>query len=252
MPHCTGLIGFNQEGFVKHIRCGRWSCPTCSKINARLWAWRVRLQIKEDQTWYMWTLTLGSKYKTPEQGFAAWPKLWNALRMAVTRYYQGLHGKSWKWMYCAFVEGQAETRSGMPHFHILTTVKPPVITYKSVDRKTGEIRKRKSGRIKDFAVRMGFGYQADLKEVNDKRAASYVAKYASKGDPSMPKGFRRVRPSQDWAHLPDYEGGTLYVPNPKETLTGFLVRVANATGESVDDLWERWSFARELGDNLTT
>lgn len=98
----------------------------------------------------------------------------------------------------------------------------------------------------------GFGYQAYEKPVNGPKAMSYVAKYASKQHESMPKKFRRVRSSRDWAKLPDFEGDPLYVKAKDETLAAYLLRVNEATGVDMDTLLERWSLAslREEFDKI--
>lgn len=237
MSKCTPMIAFDGIGKIQFVKCGQWSCDDCGKHNARLWAWRVRLELTQHEAiWRMWTITLGSKYRTPKKAFADWPKLWNKFRMRIQRHYEKVDGKGWKWTYCAFVEGQQE-RDGMPHFHIITNIIPPP-TYRKG-------RKKPSYRLKDFAVSCGFGYQAKDRVVESKEAANYVAKYASKGDPNMPKGFRRVRVSQKWAKLPDYQGKTLLLKSKAESVTHFLFRVHDLTGIELDVLYERYLTATE-------
>ena len=193
-----------------------------------MWAWRARLQLDAaTETYWVWTLTLGKAYKRPKQGYEALPKLWNNLRTVVQRWYaKKTANKAFKWVYMAFVEAQPKKRK-MPHFHIITNVPAPY-------------------RIKDFAVHNGFGYMAVEDEITSKQAAYYVSKYVSKGDPNMPKKFRRVRTSQNWAKLPPYVGTKLFVRSRAETITDFLIRVSNATGKDLDDLWEQWQFAQEM------
>jgi len=128
-------------------------------------------------------------------------------------------------VYMAFVEAQPKKRK-MPHFHIITNVPAPY-------------------RIKDFAVHNGFGHQAKQDEITSQKAAYYVAKYVSKGDPNMPKKFRRVRTSQSWAKLPPYIGEKLYVKSRHETITDYLIRVSEATDKSIDELWDVWQWAHE-------
>lgn len=186
-----------------------------------MWGWRAKLQINESENdvYWFWTLTLRGKYHTPEQGFKALPKLWDTFRKAVQR---ALKKKGYKkWTYLAFVEGQPK-RSYMPHFHILSSHKSP-------------------RRLKDMAMYAGFGYEAKEKAVDGPKAMSYVAKYASKQHESMPKKFRRVRASRDWAKLPPFKGDPLYVKAKDETLAAFLLRVNEATGVDIDTLLDRWS-----------
>lgn len=226
MKRCVAIWGFTSRGKVRGISCGLWTCPYCAKVNARLWAWRAKIHInRSKEQYYFTTLTLPSKYKTAAQGFAALPKLWDGFRKDMQRYYAKKHKPSkFKLSYLAFVEGQ-EKRGGMPHFHILLNVKTPY-------------------RVKDYAVHHGFGHQAVQKPIDGGHAASYVAKYASKGGKEIPKGFRRVRASQDWAKLPEKDKEQLFVQAKNETLTQFIMRVANETDCEPDDLLEDWFAAK--------
>jgi hypothetical protein len=213
--HCPQFYAFNQDGNLVAVRCGSWYCPHCMQKNAQLWAWRVRLHVASKHgPAYFWTFTLGRKYKTAPEGFAALPKLWDRLRKYLKRNIRG------KWEYCAFVEGQPE-RGYMPHFHIISTRKCP-------------------RRIKDVAVWNGFGHQATQERVNSGRAAWYVSKYASKQSPITPTGFRRVRTSLGWAKLPERGAMALYVRASKESLQDYLTRVASETEIPLDALAQTW------------
>lgn len=226
---CVIGYGFNGQGKIKAIRCGRWTCTDCAKWNAKQWAWRARIQLREDKhEYYFWTLTLGRQYKNPQTAYKALPRLWGNLRKVVERHYRKSTGdKNWKWTYLAFVEGQAN-RGGMPHFHILSRCKAPY------DRTKGWKR------IKDFAAKNGFGHQATQDTVDGEKAQYYVTKYASKGDPAIPKNFRRCRPSQDWKKLPPYDMGKFLVPDKNESISDFLMRVERVTGADIDDLKDQW------------
>lgn len=221
MSKCPAFYAFNKEGKVIPVDCGQWMCPRCAKHLARMWGWRAKLQINgsDDGVYWFWTLTLRGKYRTPTQGFKALPKLWDAFRKIIQR--AVAKKKLGKWSYLAFVEGQPK-RQYMPHFHILSSHKAPL-------------------RLKDVAMQAGFGYQAKEKLIDGPKAMSYVAKYASKQSEAMPKKFRRVRASRDWAKLPPFEGDPLYVKAKDETLAAFLLRVNEATGVGMDTLLERWS-----------
>lgn len=217
--HCPTTIAFNAMGKTTPIWCGSWNCPRCMVVNARLWAWRVRLHVQANGGHArFWTLTLGSRYKTATEGFRALPGLFDRFRKRVKRDVSG-------WSYCAFVEGQPH-RGYMPHFHIVSVQSAP-------------------GRLKDIAVFCGFGYQAKDEEITDDQGAAYVAKYASKQSPFTPKGFRRVRTSQDWAKLPEGNWPKLIVRSRKETLLDFLLKVEEQTGVSIDLLYDRYELARE-------
>jgi len=212
---CPQFYAFNQDARLIAVRCGSWYCPHCMKINARQWSWRVSLHITNGhKTAWFWTLTLGRKYKTAEQGFVALPGLWDRFRKYMKRLSPG------KWEYVAFVEGQP-LRGHMPHFHIISLSKAPK-------------------RLKDMAVWSGFGYEAKAEKINSGKAAAYVSKYASKQSPATPRGFRRVRSSQGWTRLPERDDNELIVQAAKESLQSYLERVADATNISLSDVVDTW------------
>lgn len=214
MSKCPTMRAFNKQGKVQNVYCGSWSCPRCQKLKARLWAWRIKLTIRDSNVvWYFWTLTLRSKYRDPKSGYDALPRLWDTLRKQVQR-----HEK--KFSYLAFVEGQPK-RGNMPHFHVITNVKPWT-------------------RFKDIAWYAGFGYEAKSEKVTGPKAGSYVAKYATKQNADTPKGFRRVRASRDIAKLPDYDKIGLIVPAKNERQWEYIARVSDETGIDHETLYERW------------
>lgn len=227
---CIAFWAFDSSGNIKAIPCKRWSCKICQKLNAQLWAWRAEIQVENDPyQYYMWTLTLGSNYTDVRKAYRDLKKLWDRLRQKLCRYYREKYNwKYFTWTYLAFVEGQPE-RNYMPHFHIISAIPAPE-------------------RIKDFAVHCGFGFQADEHEINGKGAGAYVAKYASKGAGVIPKDFRRVRSSQDWAKLPPIKKDTLYVRGKKETLTDYFIRVHEGTNTPLESLWANWKLVHEMDD----
>jgi hypothetical protein len=164
----------------------------------------------------MLTLTLGRGYHNPTDSYKALRKLWDRLRVAINR-----SGSGSKWAYAAFVEGQ-QNRQNMPHFHIIMDVQPP-----AKRNKKGQITKHA---LHDWAHKMGWGFECDLGEVTSDKAASYVAKYVSKGSSVIPKGFRRVRVSQGWTKLPKDPARRLLVIQKKESVVEFIVRVSEVTG----------------------
>lgn len=148
------------------------------------------------------------------------PKMWNAMWQYVRYQVKVDFGKSGKWTYLAFVEGQPK-RNHMPHFHVISST-------------------RMQKRIKDVAAEHGFGHQAKEKEIDGYEAADYVAKYLSKGDAEMPKSFRRARASQDWEKLPKRATQKLIVPLRGEQLSTFIVRASDETGLPIEVIWSKW------------
>lgn len=228
---CPVIAAFTPQGQAVLVPCGLWSCPRCSKLLARQWARRTRLHLEAhvDEWWFI-TLTFGSSYKRPEQAFRVLTLLWDSLRKEMQRNYKG-------WQFMAFVEGQAKTRGGMPHFHIISNRHPP-----SAKGQQGQWTKRG---LHDWAHRRGFGFEVTCDHVNGDGASAYVSKYASKGDPTMPKGFRRVRASQGWTKLPADSEKRLLVPAKGESLVSFLLRVQEHATVGIDDLYQRWREAQD-------
>lgn len=252
---CVSFWAFSSKGKVVGVPCGKWSCEICRKQNAALWAWRARIQIeRSDKKYFVWTLTLGSKYTSPKLGYASLPKLWDNLRKTIQRIMNRATGRTFKWSYLAFVEAQPKQRK-MPHFHIITSM-----SYKQFkDARNTIILKDKSKRkhkklyrLKDFAVHVGFGFEAYEDEITSSGAAHYVSKYVSKGDPSMPKNFRRVRASTGWAKLPEYEGDKLIVRARNETISHYVFRVADQTGHDIDYIYAQWVFANDTDIDIDT
>jgi hypothetical protein len=97
--------------------------------------------------------------------------------------------------------------------------------------------------IKDLAYQAGFGYMATEELVASWKAAWYVAKYASKHDPSIPRNFRRCRSSRDWAKLPETTLPAYLVKSRSEHLWEFIARVADVTGLDHEQLLLRWRIA---------
>jgi len=228
---CPALIGFTLQGKAKLIYCGQWSCKTCSRKLARRWANRVRNHLAETtridgESWYMLTLTLGSSEKRVDLAYIKLKKLWNRLRMSITRQ------AKIKWQYCAFVEGQPK-RQSMPHFHIIMNVIPP----KCLGKK-GVVTKHA---VHDFAAKLGWGFEADLQSVTDEKASYYVAKYVSKGSAVIPRGFRRVRTSRRWTPFQKDPLKRLIVRRAGEPLPDYLIRVQELTNTPLDDLYSEYS-----------
>lgn len=213
----TGVAFTAAGGRAVPLRCGSWNCPTCARINARRWAIIARYGVDHlPPPTYFWTLTLPSAIRSRPRAFEKLPTLWDVFRKRIQRHTNA-------WLYIAFVEGQPQ-RGYMPHFHILSSVKSYI-------------------RLKDIAAEVGFGFQAKEIVINSEGAAQYVAKYASKQGQPAPKGFRRVRASRNWPKPPDNESEPYIVKAGKETVFGFLSRVAMRTHRDIGELYEDYTLA---------
>jgi len=210
---CPTDVAFKaKDGKAIPLRCGSWNCPTCSTILAEKWAEIAAhgVDMLGVQTFF-WTLTMPATIRTQARAYEILPVMWDTFRKAVQR-------NTDAWLYIAFVEGQPN-RGYMPHFHIISTAK----AWK---------------RLKDMAVSAGFGHQAKELPINSQGAADYVAKYASKQGWMAPPKFRRVRCSRNWPKPPEPEKEPYLVRSNKETLFGFLERVAYKTHRDVGEVYE--------------
>jgi len=207
---------FNSEGDVISLACDQWSCDYCSKVLAWRWAQRVSYGVAlwPGHRCWMWTLTLPAWVQDAPTGYKILPSRWQSLREA-------LRWRIHDFQYAAFVEAHPH-RHLIPHFHIVALHEAPE-------------------RLKDLAVHAGFGYQAKEVEINGKVAVNYVCKYASKGQSTFPRNFRRVRISQAWPKLPTpvYEYA-VYPIDRGEALTAYLLRMSTTLGYTVDLLRDRW------------
>ena len=150
-------------------------------------------------------------YEDAENGYLVWTnKLLTRLRVASKR-----AGK--EWAYASVTERQKRQH---PHSHYLTTYCPDdVVLVKKGERKfshtTGQTYMAKhttlqTESLEKACVECGLGWQYDLSALESVEGASrYVAKYLFKEaifDTKWPKGWRRVRYSQNWPKLPDLKG----------------------------------------------
>lgn len=217
------MVAFSSDAQAKLLYCGKWSCKICAKRNARMWSihayYGITAMGEKKAKVHFWTLTMGSNYVKPSEAYKEFPRLWDATRKAIQRYHK-------EFTFIAFVEGQPH-RSYMPHFHVLTFQSIP----EGYSKRTDPLMW-----IKDFGVHMGFGHQCEDAMVTSLRAAAYVTKYASKGCPEIPKGFRRVRCSRDWVKSPDKEYDPYYVRSVGERVEDYLMRVEEGTGVPIDTI----------------
>lgn len=227
MSTCPYGIGFNAVGKAVPLWCKRWACDRCRTTLAKKWAWRASLHINDrGQQAYFWTLTMRGNIRTPYQGYRLIPTAWDSLRKTMQR-------KTGAWSYLAFVEAHPQ-RSHIPHFHVLSLTASPIVGNHIAQP------------IKDLAYNAGFGFIAKEEEVTSWKGAWYVAKYASKHDPSIPRNFRRCRASRDWEKLPDTAFPPYIVKSRSEHLWEFLQRASEATDVPAELLHFRYTTACNL------
>lgn len=212
-------------------RCKLWSCPACSEVNKRLWTVKVyhgaMTLLDLGETLYMITLTSHERLSR-EGSVNVWPKAWKKLHSRA-KYRQRT---------AQYVLIPERHKSGKLHVHLISTW--------SMKQKWW----------KDNARECGLGYQNRVREVKEPAiAAWYVSKYVGKSiaDEEWPRGFRRVRVSQQWPKLPRGElpNWRFSVVDKKETLSEAVARMRES-GLEVEILDHRaaWEYIAAIEGEL--
>ncbi len=200
--------------------CNDWNCPRCGQQRAREEYGRIvagAREVGKDHKLYMLTVTCRGReitYEQAEDNYLVWTnKLLTRLRVSYNR-----SGK--KWAYASVTERQERMH---PHSHYLTTYCPDdAVLVKKGERKYSFVDRcfyvarhdtLQSKILEKSCFECGLGQQYDLSELQSIEGASrYVAKYLFKAsifETVWPKGWRRVRYSQNWPKLPDVKGDAM-------------------------------------------
>lgn len=182
-PLLKAISDRTREVIFFHPSCGSWSCPVCSVRNTNYWRYVAAYGVTQLQETgkpvNFVTVTSHERLKAAGTLYVlkqAFPKL----RDRVAYHSPGTQ-------YLLIPE---QHKDGRWHLHMFTTCMAPKRWWK------------------DNARACGFGYQCDVEQVtNAGKASNYVAKYMAKSlaGATVPKGFRRVRTSQQWPY-PASEG----------------------------------------------
>lgn len=207
-----------------HPACHKWDCPVCGEKNA----YKARLRALQGyetlsgqgRKFDFLTLTPHEKL-TSSASIPVMAKAWVKLNRRVKRA-AGHHD------YFLIPELH---QSGKLHFHALVSA---------------QLKKKW---WKDNGRECGMGYQNDLREVNEiGGVGGYLTKYLTKmlQDSNLPKGFRRIRASQDWpalSELPKPEGWNFVTLNKKSVISDEIKFYQN-TGHAVvmADAGSAWSW----------
>jgi len=200
--------------------CNDWNCPRCGKQRAKEEYGRIvsgarTLAIKNQL--YMLTITCRGKeitYEDAEANYLVWTnRLLSRLRVSTKR-------ADKMWAYASVTERQERLH---PHSHYLTTYCPDDVIFIAKGQPkayctSGEVFPAKHDTLQSFTleracVACGLGRQYDLSGLGSVEGASrYVAKYLFKEtvfSTVWPKGWRRVRYSQNWPKLPEINGDAM-------------------------------------------
>lgn len=214
-PYFAYQIEGKRWGVVQGC-CNDWMCPRCGQQRAREEYGRIVVgarEIAKDNQMYLFTITCRGKdcsVDEAEDGYLIWTnRLLTNLRIASQRSGQ-------MWAYASVTERQKRQH---PHSHYITTYCPDdIIPIKKGEPKTfcttGEHFPAKHDTLQSFKLERacqsaGLGYQYDLSRLSSVEAGSrYAAKYLFKEtifNTKWPKGWRRVRYSNNWPKLPEIE-----------------------------------------------
>lgn len=196
--------------------CNDWTCPRCGQQRAREEYGRIvagAREIAKSSDLYLLTITCRGKemdYETAQHGYLEWTnRLLTRLRSSAKR-------DSKPWAYASVTERQERNH---PHSHFITTYCPADCIYiPKGGRKyfysqmvwfPAKHNTLQSQYLERACVECGLGWQYDISRLESVEAGSrYAAKYLFKADvfhTVWPKGWRRVRYSQNWPKLPEVQ-----------------------------------------------
>jgi hypothetical protein len=215
-PYFAYQIQGSKWGIVQGC-CNDWNCPRCGQQRAKEEYGRIvsgAREIGKTSKLYMMTITCRGRELTledAEHNYLVWTnRLLSRLRVSSKRV-----GK--EWAYASVTERQTRQH---PHSHYLTTYCPDdVVLVKKGEGKFSYTSRQvdvakhttlQSAYLEKACFECGLGWQYDLSELESIEGASrYVAKYLFKEtifNTKWPKGWKRVRYSQNWPKLPDVKG----------------------------------------------
>lgn len=215
-PYFAYHIDGKKFGVVQGC-CNSWLCPKCGQQRAREEYGRIVVGAREmsaNNQLYLFTITCRGKemgLDEAERSYMEWTnRLLTRLRTETKR-----AGKTWA--YASVTERQKREH---PHSHFITTYCPA----DAVPLKKGEIKyyetlaqgfPAKHATLQSYSLEhacteCGLGCQYDISRLESVEAGSrYAAKYLFKDSifqTIWPKGWKRVRYSQNWPKLPKKEG----------------------------------------------
>jgi len=197
--------------------CNDWNCPRCGQQRAKEEYGRIvagAREVGKTNRLYLFTITCRGREMTSEaaqDGYLVWTnRLLTTIRTQAKR-------ANKVWAYASVTERQKREH---PHSHFITTYCPDdAVLVKEGENKWFEqagasvVARHttlQSLWLERACYRAGLGYMYDLSELDSLEAGSrYVAKYLFKETiftTVWPKGWRRVRYSQNWPKLPDVKG----------------------------------------------
>lgn len=213
-PYFAYQIDLSKYGVTQGC-CNHWDCPRCGEVRAKQEYGRIVSGVRElARTWPIYFITITCLGKEmgldeAEKNYLGWTNVFlTAFRARVKR-------AGGQWCYVQVTERQ---KRGHPHSHILTTANPRdlylghVLKERTPNLYTPATAREialRSDWLQTAVIRAGLGSQYDISIAASVEGTSrYVAKYLFKESiftTDWPKGWKRVRYSQNFPKLPEKE-----------------------------------------------
>lgn len=249
--HCiynAPYLAYCQEGkdyAITQGNCHHWDCPRCGIGRAKAEYWRIvdgcSEIVQQGHTLNFITITTrgaGLSVAEAERNYLLWTnRFLSRLRVQTAR-----AGDFW-----CYVQVTERQKRAHPHSHILTTYDPHDAVdgfkenwiFRTGRREVEYVDALRSDKIQAAVCETGLGEQYDFSQVRSEKAvARYVGKYLFKSSLQTvwPKGWKRVRYSQNWPSekMKATDGFVLLSWKDWEELSKKAVRVSCDTGETFD------------------
>jgi len=209
-PYFACCVGGGRYAVIQGC-CNHWECPRCGEMVAKKHYGRIvegAREIAADHELYFITVTCRGMELSAAEAMAGYGKWTHRLLRTMQQKYTRSGGT---WFYAQVTEAQ---RRGHPHSHILTTFKPhdlvegcksDWVTTSDGIRSEQLLDAYRSDWLQEMVQKAGLGEQYDISTVASVEACSrYIAKYMFKDSQfgtHFPKGWKRVRYSQNWPKL---------------------------------------------------
>lgn len=197
-PYLLGRHFETHDVVLYRPDCKLWKCQYCSNVKAKQWAARARKGIREldDRDWYFLTTTVKESTGDLKRQINIMANGWDKLLKRGKRIFPG----DWH----TFTVPERGEKNGRLHYHTL------------VDCAWGCYHNGaclRSQWLHDNLVEIGLGYRYDISKLNSiEGVVSYITGYITSGfNVEFPRGFRRVRVSQNFPKGVQEETNTEYL-----------------------------------------
>jgi len=189
------LLGHNREtgeSVLHRPDCKLWSCKHCARVKAKQWASRARRGVRQEdgRDWHFMTVTVQEQSGVLARQVKIMAHAWDKLLK------RGKRAFKHDWM--TFTVPELGDTFGRLHYHTILDCGFDCI------QRGGKWR---SAWLHDNLKPCGLGYIYDISPLGSpEKASNYVTQYITSGfGVEFPKGFRRVRVSQNFPKFDEDE-----------------------------------------------